>query len=207
MEKSIKNFTDIAFTESVKEIQRANGSRNNYLRMGEMEMNQLTPNEEAFIANQNMFYMSTVGENGWPYVQFRGGPKGFLKVLSSTQIGFADFKGNMQYISTGNLSVNNKVALILMDYTKKQRLKIWAETEIVKVYDERLVDNLVADDYPAKIERFILMNIKAYDWNCPQHITQRFTIEQYSEMLQNGSMKMDPVFLNTLLNAQNKLDE
>ncbi|MGK0389841.1 MAG: putative pyridoxine 5'-phosphate oxidase superfamily flavin-nucleotide-binding protein [Maribacter sp.] len=207
MEKSIKNFTDIAFTESVKEIQRANGSRNNYLRMGEMEMNQLTPNEEAFIANQNMFYMSTVGENGWPYVQFRGGPKGFLKVLSSTQIGFADFKGNMQYISTGNLSVNNKVALILMDYTKKQRLKIWAETEIVKVDDERLVDKLVADDYPAKIERFILMNIKAYDWNCPQHITQRFTIEQYSEMLQNGSMKMDPVFLNTLLNAQNKLDE
>jgi predicted pyridoxine 5'-phosphate oxidase superfamily flavin-nucleotide-binding protein len=207
MEKSIKNFTDIAFTESVKEIQRANGSRNNYLRMGEMEMNQLTPNEEAFIANQNMFYMSTVGENGWPYVQFRGGPKGFLKVLSSTQIGFADFKGNMQYISTGNLSVNNKVALILMDYTKKQRLKIWAETEIVKVDDERLVDKLVADDYPAKIERFILMNIKAYDWNCPQHITQRFTIEHYSEMLQNGSMKMDPVFLNTLLNAQNKLDE
>lgn len=199
MEKPIKNFTDIAFTESVKDLQRANGSRNNYLRMNEVEKNKLTPAEEHFITNQNMFYMPTVGENGWPYVQYRGGPKGFLKVLSPTQIGFADFKGNMQYISTGNLTDNNKVALILMDYTKRRRLKIWAETEIVKADDERLIDKLVVNDYPAKVERFILMNIKAYDWNCPQHITQRFTLDQYTEMLEGGTLKMNPEFLQSLI--------
>lgn len=196
----IKNFTDIAFTESVKEMQRENGSRNNYLRMGEMEMNQLYQGEQQFIEERDMFYMATVGENGWPYVQYRGGPKGFLKVLSPTQIAFADFRGNMQYISTGNLKVTKKIALILMDYTTRSRLKIWAETEVVDKDDSDLNDKLVALDYPAKVERFIIMNVKAFDWNCPQHITQRFTSEQYTDMLENGQLELDQELLKSLIN-------
>lgn len=203
----IKNFTDIAFTESVKDIQRAQGSRDGYLRIADREANRLTELEKAFIEEQNMFYMSTVGENGWPYVQYRGGPTGFLKVLSPTQIGFADFKGNMQYISTGNLTATNKVALILMDYTQRRRLKIWAETEIVSISDSALSEILVAAEYPATVERFILMNIKAFDWNCPQHITQRFTVEEYSQLLQQGIIKLSPEVFSGLLAANNQASD
>lgn len=197
----IKNFTDIAFTDSVKQLQEENGSRKNYRRMDGIEVNELHIGEIQFIENRDMFYMSTVGKNGWPYVQYRGGAKGFLKVLSPTQIAFADFKGNMQYISTGNLKDTKKVALILMDYTTRTRLKIWAETEIVHVSDVELNDKLVATDYPAKVERFILMNVKAYDWNCPQHIAQRFTLEQYTELLDKGSLKLDQELLQKLSNV------
>lgn len=166
--------------------------------MDGMKVNELHIGEIQFIENRDMFYMSTVGENGWPYVQYRGGAKGFLKVLSPTQIAFADFKGNMQYISAGNLNVTNKVALILLNYTTRTRLKIWAETEIVETTDTNLHEKLVVANYPAQIDRFIVMNVKAYDWNCPQHITQRFTLEQYTELLEDGSIKLDQDLLNKL---------
>lgn len=179
----IKNFTDIAFTESVKEEQRARGSRNNYLQMEQMEMNQLHQREIAFIQSRDMFYMSSVAENGWPYVQFRGGPKGFLKVLSPTQISFANFRGNMQYISYGNLTDSNKVALILMDYPSRTRLKIWAEAEIIKPNDNELFNDLVSDDYEAVVEHLFVLNVKAFDWNCPQHIIPRYTEEEFRAIL------------------------
>ncbi|MFS4446665.1 pyridoxamine 5'-phosphate oxidase family protein [Maribacter sp. 2307UL18-2] len=194
----IKNFTDIAFTESVKQLQEENGSRLSYSRMDGMEVNELHISEIQFIADRDMFYMATVGENGWPYVQYRGGPKGFLKVLSPTQIAFADFRGNRQYISTGNLKDTKKAALILMDYSTRSRLKIWVETEIISASDNPLYEKLVTADYPAKVERFIVMNVKAYDWNCPQHITQRFTLDQYTELLANGNLKLDEALLKKL---------
>lgn len=197
----IKNFTDIAFTESVKKLQEENGSRRSYRRMDGMEVNELHIGEMQFIANRDMFYMATVGENGWPYVQYRGGPKGFLKVLSPTQIAFADFRGNRQYISTGNLTATKKAALILMDYTTRTRLKIWVETEIISASDSKLHEKLVTTDYPAKVERFVIMNVKAYDWNCPQHITQRFTLDQYTELLAKGNLKLDKTLLKRLLEA------
>lgn len=198
----IKNFTDIAFTKSVKQLQEENGSRRSYSRMDGMEVNELHISEIQFIKERDMFYMATVGENGWPYVQYRGGPKGFLKVISPSQIAFADFRGNRQYISTGNLKDTKKAALILVDYTTRTRLKIWVETEVVSASDSHLHEKLVTADYPAKVERFIVMNVKAYDWNCPQHIAQRFTLDQYTELLANGNLKLDEALLKKLLYAK-----
>ncbi|OJJ15450.1 hypothetical protein BKI52_39230 [marine bacterium AO1-C] len=187
----IKNFTDIAFTESVKQVQEAQGSRKHMERMEEVAYTELYFREKDFIESLNMFYMATTNEDGWPYVQFRGGPRGFLKVLSGTQLGYADFRGNMQYLSVGNLNANNKVALILMDYVRKMRLKIWAETEIVAAEDyPELAEQLILPDYKAKVERLILFNVKAYDWNCPQHITQRFSLEEMTNLLLNGTLKL-----------------
>lgn len=187
----IKNFTNIAFTNSVKEIQRAKGSRNNYLRMEQMEMNTLFQSEIDFIESRDMFYMSTVSENGWPYVQFRGGPKGFLKVLSPKQIGFADYRGNMQYVSTGNLTSNNKVALILMDYPTRTRLKIWADTKIISLKDNELGKRLIDEDYPIQLEHFIIMDVKAFDWNCPRHIKPRYTEEEIYALLNREDIDID----------------
>lgn len=187
----IKNFTDIAFTESVKQVQDEQGSRKRMERMEEIEYTELYHREKDFIESLDMFYMATSNEDGWPYVQFRGGPQGFLKVLSGTQLGYADFRGNMQYLSVGNLKANNKVALILMDYLRKMRLKIWAETEIVSAEDHpELAEKLILPDYKAKVERLVLFNVKAYDWNCPQHITQRFSIEEMTNLLLNGTLKL-----------------
>ncbi|HAS42685.1 MAG TPA: pyridoxamine 5'-phosphate oxidase [Microscillaceae bacterium] len=195
----IKNFTDIAFTESVKQVQDAQGSRQRMERMEEIEYTELYHREKDFIESLDMFYMATTNEEGWPYVQFRGGPRGFLKVLSGKQLGYADFRGNMQYLSVGNLSANNKVALILMDYLRKMRLKIWAETEIVAAEDHpELAEQLILPDYKAKVERLILFNVKAYDWNCPQHITQRFSIEEMTNLLLNGTLKLGKDLLKTL---------
>lgn len=195
----IRNFADIAFTESVRQLQQEHGSRNSYSRMADLEMNELHESEIHFIGERDMFYMATVGANGWPYVQYRGGPKGFLKVLSPTKIAFADFRGNRQYISAGNLTDSNKAALILMDYATRTRLKIWVETELISASDKALHEQLVTVDYPAKVERFVIMNVKAYNWNCPQHITQRFTLDEYTELLANGNLKLDKTLLEKLL--------
>ncbi len=127
--------------------------------------------------------MATVGENGWPYVQFRGGPKGFLKVTDDTTLGYADFRGNGQYISTGNLQACKKAALILMDYPSQQRLKIWVETKIIEAgQDAELVKRLEMPEYDARIERLVILSVQAFDWNCPQHITPRYTAEEIKEL-------------------------
>jgi len=176
-----KNFTQLSFTDSVKKAQEHYGTRRAYARMEQAgDRYLLTERETAFIESRDSFYMATVGENGWPYVQFRGGPKGFLKVIDQSTLGYADFRGNGQYISTGNLHANNKASLILMDYPTRQRLKLWVESTIIGAKDdESLAAQLTMPDYKARIERLVLLTIKAYDWNCPQHITPRYTEEEF----------------------------
>ena len=175
-----KNFTKLAFTESVKEVQERQGSRKSYARMEESgDSYILTEREGQFIESRDSFFMGTIGENGWPYVQFRGGPKGFLKIIDNTTLGMADFRGNRQYISVGNINSTQKVSLFLIDYPSQQRLKVWAKSEIIDVnQNQELLDKLRIPDYKAIIERLIIFKIEAFDWNCPQHITPRFTTEE-----------------------------
>ena len=175
-----QNFAEIAFTDNVKAQQTKYGSRRSYARMeAQAHSSELTFAEADFIAERDGFYLATTGENGYPYMQFRGGPKGFLKVLDQHTLAYADFRGNQQYISVGNLSGNDKAALILMDYAQRQRLKIYARTEIIEAKDApNLIAQLQDADYKAQVERAMVLRVEAFDWNCPQHITQRFTVEE-----------------------------
>ncbi|MCI0390853.1 MAG: pyridoxamine 5'-phosphate oxidase family protein [Acidobacteria bacterium] len=179
-----RNFAEIAFTESVKAQQEKYGSRKSYARMEAMARGtELSFAEADFIAERDSFYLATVSETGYPYVQFRGGPKGFLKVLDQRTLAYADFRGNLQYVSVGNLLTNDKAALILMDYANRRRLKIYARTEIVEAKDApALIAQLQDPGYEAKVERAMLLRVEAFDWNCPQHITQRFTLEEIREL-------------------------
>lgn len=179
-----RNFAEIAFTESVKAQQEKYGSRRSYARMeAQARGAELSFAEADFIAERDSFYLSTVGENGYPYVQFRGGPKGFLKVLDARKLAYADFRGNLQYISVGHLSRNDRAALILMDYAQRQRLKIYARIEVIEAKDSpALIAQLQDPDYRAQIERAMVLHVEAFDWNCPQHITQRFTVEEIREL-------------------------
>ena len=179
-----KNFSEIAFTASVKAQQEQYGSRQQYARMGRVAHGTtLTLAETEFIAVRDGFYLATVGETGYPYVQFRGGPPGFLRVLDAQTLGCADFRGNRQYITVGNLDQNNRAALILMDYPNRSRLKLYARIEVISAKDRpELMEKLDVPGYDAKIERAMLLHIEAFDWNCPQHITPRFTMEEIQEM-------------------------
>jgi uncharacterized protein len=143
---------------------------------GAPEADALTPDEADFIAARDSFYLATVTETGWPYVQHRGGSSGFVKVLGPHLIGFADFKGNRQLVSTGNLHVTDRVALFLMDYPRRTRLKLLGHARVLdaRVHPE-LVNQLVPEPLRRKVERLFLIQVIAYDWNCPQYITPRFT--------------------------------
>ena len=176
------NYAEMAFSDASKRFQERYGSRASYARM-ELFKNPdgLTEYEIDFISHQDNFYMATNGKDGYPYIQFRGGPKGFLKVLDDQTLGFVDFGGNKQYISIGNLTTNNKVALFLLDQAAKTRLKIYAEAEIVEINDNpELFEKLELGDYKHRPERLLVLHVKAYDWNCPQHITERYTLEEIS---------------------------
>jgi hypothetical protein len=175
-----RNFAEIAFTESVKAQQEKYGSRKSYARMEQLERGtELSFNEADFIAERDSFYLATVGASGFPYVQYRGGPKGFLKVLDARTLAFADFRGNLQYISTGNLQDNDKAALFLMDYAQRQRMKIFARIEIFEAATApELIAQLHDTSYEAQVERAMVLHVEAFDWNCPQHITPRYTIEE-----------------------------
>lgn len=179
-----RNFAEIAFTESVKAQQEKYGSRKSYARMEAVARgNEIGENEAAFIAARDSFYLATVGESGFPYVQFRGGPQGFLKVLNTKTLAYADFRGNLQYVSVGNITRNDRAALILMDYANRQRLKIYARIEVIEAKDRpELIAQLQDASYDAEIERAMVLHLEAFDWNCPQHITQRFTIEEIREL-------------------------
>lgn len=179
-----RNFAEIAFTENVKAQQEKYGSRKSYARMEAMARGtELSFNEGDFIAERDGFYLATVGENGFPYVQFRGGPRGFLKVLDARTLAYADFRGNLQYISVGNLQGNDKAALILMDYAERQRLKIYARIEVIAAQDApKLIAQLQDASYNAQVERAMLLHVEAFDWNCPQHITPRYTMEEIRAM-------------------------
>lgn len=145
----------------------------------------LGPGEVAFILGRDGFYQATVSQNEWPYVQFRGGPVGFLRVLDEKTIGYADFRGNRQYLSVGNLNANDRVALILMDYAQRRRLKIWGRVHIVHEKDEPdRVAQLEVPAYRARVERGVLITVEAFEWNCPQHITPRYTEAEFQPRIQ-----------------------
>lgn len=181
-----KNYLEIAFGESVKAEQEKRGSRAQYERMEtQARGTELSFAEADFINLRDSFYLATVGANDFPYVQFRGGEPGFLKVLDSKTLAFADFRGNRQYISTGNLSDNDRAALILMDYPNRQRLKIFLRVAVHEASDApELIAKLENPNYKAKIERAFVLRVEAFDWNCPQHITPRFTVEEIRRMNQ-----------------------
>lgn len=171
-------FASISFTESVKAAQSLYGSRerNRSFELSEDPRNELGEFETEFIEARDSFYQATVSENGWPYVQHRGGPVGFLKVLDSRTIGYADFRGNKQYLSVGNLNANPRVSLILMDYRNRLRLKLWGTVSIIHEADKpEIIASLEVPSYRAHVERGILIHIEAIEWNCPQHITPRYS--------------------------------
>jgi len=171
-------FTELTFTPAVKAAQTRYGSRTRMQRLEKIEdrADTLTEDEQAFIEARDGFYQATVSESGWPYVQFRGGPSGFLKVIDAKTIGYADFGGNVQYLSVGNLNADARVALILMDYANRARLKVWGRARIVHAAeDAELVSAMTMPGYKARVERVIVISVEAFDWNCPQHITPRYT--------------------------------
>ena len=180
-------FAEIAFTPAVLAAQEKQGSARNYAKFLTPEADagdRLTETEAAFIAARDGFFQATVSETGWPYVQFRGGPAGFLKVLDEKTIAYADFRGNRQYLSVGNLSQDDRVSLILVDYPNRRRLKIWGRARVVdRETDPDLVARLFDDGYRARPERAVVITVEAFDWNCPQHIPQRFTVEEFEQAL------------------------
>lgn len=178
----MQTFAAIAFTPAVQAQQEARGSRAAYARRQAEDAGSagLGARETAFLAAADSFYLASVGETGWPYVQHRGGPQGFVKVISPTRIAYAEFGGNRQYISTGNVSHDARVSLIVMDYANKQRLKLLGRLrlETLNGADPALTAAVGLPGYRARVERVAVIDIEAYDWNCPQHITQRFTLTQ-----------------------------
>ncbi len=180
-------FAAIAFTPSIREIQVAEGSRDGYAGMDEgADYNhRLGEREAAFIGARDSFYMASVSETGWPYVQHRGGPAGFMKVLDERTIGFADYSGNRQYVSTGNFSTDDRVALFFMDYPNRTRLKMLGRVRIVGTEDTETLARLEDPGYRAQVERGFIIEVEAFDWNCPQHITPRFSETEIESMLDN----------------------
>lgn len=180
-------FADIAFTPAVRAAQARNGSADAYGKFLAPEAapgDRLGETEAAFVGARDGFYQATVSETGWPYVQFRGGPKGFLKVLDGGTIAYADFRGNRQYLSAGNLAGDDRISLILMDYPNRRRLKIWGRARLVEIADDpALVARLHDPATRARPERAVVIAVEALDWNCPQHIPQRLTLEELAPHL------------------------
>lgn len=176
-------FAEIAFTPTVRGVQERMGSRASYARMerGPVVGDVLGPDEAAFIGARDSFYMATVSETGWPYVQHRGGPAGFVRVLDPKTIGFADFRGNRQYVSVGNLMRDDRVSLLFMDYPNRARLKLLGHATLVGADRREILERLEVPGYRARVERGFLIRVEAFDWNCPQHITQRFTLAEIEE--------------------------
>ncbi|MEQ8804075.1 MAG: pyridoxamine 5'-phosphate oxidase family protein, partial [Haliea sp.] len=176
----------IAFTPSVREIQALQGSRAAYAGMDEGEdyNYRLGEREASFIAERDSIYMASVSETGWPYVQHRGGPVGFMKVLEDRRIGFADYSGNRQYVSVGNFSQDNRVALFFMDYPNRRRLKLLGRVRTVGLEESEILTRLEDENYPAQVERGFVIDVAGFDWNCPQHITPRYSDTEVTDMLQ-----------------------
>lgn len=174
------NYAKFAFTDAIKALQENYGSRHSYEKVEKKNVvDGLSDNEVAFIRERDSFYMATYGENGYPYIQHRGGPKGFVKVIDRKTIGFVDFSGNRQYISVGNLATQSHTGLIMVDYPHRARLKLYADARIISIdQSPELFAELDPADYPHRPERMIILDIQAYDWNCPQHITPRYTMEE-----------------------------
>lgn len=176
-------FLDIAVTPSVRAVQAAMGSAGRWDESSvERTFDRFSEGEAAFIADRDSFYIATVSETGWPYVQHRGGPRGFLKQVDDRTLAFADYRGNRQYISTGNIGADGRACLFLMDYARRARLKIYVHAEIVALdADPALTELVTVPGYKAKLERIFRLRLDAFDWNCPQHITPRFTEQEIAE--------------------------
>jgi predicted pyridoxine 5'-phosphate oxidase superfamily flavin-nucleotide-binding protein len=171
-------YAQLAFTPAVKQLQERDGSRSHYARSeaAATGADPLGADEAEFIAERDSFYLATVSETGWPYLQHRGGPRGFLKVLDARTVGFADFRGNRQHLSEGNLAGNDRVSLILVDYPKRRRLKLLGRARMVEAGEASgLIAQLADAGYAAHVERAVVIRVEAYDWNCPQHITPRYS--------------------------------
>jgi predicted pyridoxine 5'-phosphate oxidase superfamily flavin-nucleotide-binding protein len=180
-----QRFTsDIAFTETVKRLQARNGSREAYAKMetGSGWSDCITPQLADFIARQNSFYLATVNADGQPYIQHRGGPRGFLKPIDDRTLGMADFRGNRQFISQGNLLENRKAAIFLMDYANRRRIKMWGEAWMIEG-DEALMQAVMPEGYAAAPERVLLFKVSAWDPNCPQHIPRKIDTDEVDAML------------------------
>jgi uncharacterized protein len=185
MTQSTSYPSDVAFTPAVKAIQAQKGSRGAYARVEEGRgwNTEITDDLAEFIAQQRSFFLATANAEGQPYIQHRGGPPGFLRVVDSHTLGFADFRGNRQYISIGNLGENPKVHLFLIDYAERSRVKIWGRAQVIED-DDALLASLTPEGYDAKPERVILVHVTAWDPNCPQHIPVRLEAEQVKAELE-----------------------
>lgn len=177
--------SDIAFTPAVKAVQTLKGSRSNYARMerGEGWQTTVTPELTEYLADLDMFYLATATADGQPYVQYRGGPPGLLKVIDEHTLAFADFGGNRQYLTVGNLSENPRAFLFLMDYANRRRVKVWGSARVVEG-DAALLENLRDPEYPGRVERAIVFKVEAWDVNCPQHIHRRFSERQIAPVIE-----------------------
>jgi uncharacterized protein len=178
-------FLDVAVTPSVRAVQAKMGADRIWQGFkGHREFDRFTENEAAFIADRDSFYIATVSETGWPYVQHRGGPPGFLRRVDDHTLAFADYRGNRQYISTGNLAADDRACLFLMDYPRRARLKIYAHVETLALDNDPDLTALVTmPNYKAKLERIFRLRLEAFDWNCQQHITPRFTESEIAESI------------------------
>jgi predicted pyridoxine 5'-phosphate oxidase superfamily flavin-nucleotide-binding protein len=179
-------FLDIAITPSVRAAQQQMGADEIWKDFrGHRKFDRFSPDEVAFIEKRDSFYVATVSETGWPYIQHRGGPRGFLKLIDEKTLAFADYRGNRQYISTGNLGADDRVCLFLMDYPNRARMKIYARVDLVPVdEDPALAARVTIEGYKAKPERIFLLHLETFDWNCAQHIKPRFTEEEIDRALQ-----------------------
>lgn len=186
-------FGSLVFTPTIKGLQERYGSRRQYAKreVSGFSGDPIGPVETQFLAERDSFYMASIGESGWPYVQHRGGPKGFLKAIDERTIAFADFRGNKQYVSTGNLMNDDRVALILVDYPRQARLKILGRVKIIDAAEaNELIEKLREPGYDSSIERVFVIEVEAADWNCQQHITPRYTAEQIREAVKPLEMRM-----------------
>ncbi len=181
-------YAETMFSKAAKRLQEQHGSRAQYERLAAMGPREdaLGPVEQEFIGERDSMYMASITENGWPYVQHRGGPKGFLHVLDGRTLAFADFAGNKQYITAGNLETNDRVALFLIDYPNQARLKIIGHAKVVEG-DAALEARVRVEGYKATVERVMMIAVKAYDWNCSQHITPRWTREEIEAVMASAA--------------------
>jgi uncharacterized protein len=197
-----RRFAELAFTPAVKKQQQIHGSRHLYERVEQSADlgDSLGPDERGFLEASDGFYMASVTETGWPYMQYRGGAKGFLHVLDERTIGFADLRGNKQYISVGNLEHDGRVALFFMDYPHQSRLKILGRAKVYEGTEEarKLIEQLRVPEERSPAERALVIHVEAFDWNCPQHITPRYTEAELAKALEPMRRRIDA------LEAENK---
>jgi predicted pyridoxine 5'-phosphate oxidase superfamily flavin-nucleotide-binding protein len=188
-----QDFGSFVFTPTIKALQERHGSRGQYARMEQFSPahDGLGPMEKEFLAERDSFYMASVGSTGWPYIQHRGGPSGFVKVIDDNTIAFANFSGNKQYITSGNAVTDNRVALIFVDYPRQARLKVLGKLEIHEGEKaSEWLEKVQHPEYKAAVDSVYVIHVEAFDWNCPQHIVPRFTAAQIRELLVPAEKRM-----------------